>query len=244
MPALFHLPVLLVLTCLIALPTHALPLDGTYKGVLLSNRLATNDKRCTGNNLSQSYELTFDVTWSSATHPYDIPEFPHFSIPIGATHNSQYRIWQPGDLASVGIEAMAESGNASIIFEDVNEQITQGNAGSAVYKLPGFDSPDRFTLNFSTTPDFPLLTITSMLAPSPDWFIGIHDYNLCQNGHWIDYAEITLYAYDAGTDSGTTYLAEDDDTQPRELIHRIETLPFLVNGQVVPVGKLILSTVE
>ena len=52
---------------------------------------------------------------------------------------------------------------------------------------------------------------------------------------------VVLYAYDAGTDSGTVYEAPDVDTQPRERIRRIEWPPFKVGGQLRPVGTFTFS---
>lgn len=46
-----------------------------------------------------------------------------------------------------------------------------------------------------------------MIGPSPDWFTGVSKLNLCQlDCLWKDSYEEDLYLYDAGTDSGTTYM--------------------------------------
>ena len=50
-----------------------------------------------------------------------------------------------------------------------------------------------------------------------------------------------LFAYDAGTDSGTTYNSADDPTSPREAIQRIDGRPLAVGGQVAPVGTFTFS---
>ena len=81
--------------------------------------------------------------------------------------------------------------------------------------------------------DFPLVTVVSMLAPSPDWFVGVAGLSLLEDGDWVDERVATLFAYDAGTDSGTTYTSPNADTSPPEPIHRIATGP-LGNGR--PVG--------
>lgn len=63
---------------------------------------------------------------------------------------------------------------------------------------------------------FPLVSLASMLAPSPDSFIGVSG--------------------DAGTDTGRTCEAPDQGTRPREPIRRIEWAPFRVAGDVRQVG--------
>lgn len=30
------------------------------------------------------------------------------------------------------------------------------------------------------------------IIPSPDWFIGLDSYDLCQHGHWINTAELKV----------------------------------------------------
>ncbi len=54
-----------------------------------------------------NYQVTFDATWSAATHPQAIPAGAHFSPSIGTTHNDQVTFWQDGGTATRGIELMA-----------------------------------------------------------------------------------------------------------------------------------------
>ena len=56
------------------------------------------------------YKLTFDALWRQATHPFRFPASAHFSPIIGASHNSSYRMWGAGILASNGVKVMAERG--------------------------------------------------------------------------------------------------------------------------------------
>ena len=44
-----------------------------------------------------------------------------------------------------------------------------------------------------------------MIAPSPDWFVGVSSFNLCDNGEWIDDKTIELFGYDGGSRQGTAY---------------------------------------
>lgn len=67
-----------------------------------------------------------------------------------------------------------------------------------------------------------LMSLLSMLGPSPDWFIGVSALELClKNCSWVADKMINLYLWDAGTDSGVTYLARDLPTIPQERIRRI-----------------------
>lgn len=45
------------------------------------------------------------------------------------------------------------------------------------------------------------------IGPSPDWVVGVNGLNLClKNCTWIENLTVDLYPYDAGTDSGITYM--------------------------------------
>ncbi|XP_014217960.1 spondin-2-like [Copidosoma floridanum] len=69
-----------------------------------------------------------------------------------------------------------------------------------------------------------LVSLVSMIDPSPDWFIGVSGLELClTNCSWIENKELNLYPVDAGTDDGVTYEAEDAKTDPQDVIRRITT---------------------
>lgn len=90
-----------------------------------------------------------------------------------------------------------------------------------------------------------------MIYPSPDWFVGVSDLELClSNGSWIDRKTLYLYPYDAGTDNGATYISPEQPTIPPEAIRRIKTnqpndprSPFFDNqgSDMKPLAKLYIS---
>jgi hypothetical protein len=71
-----------------------------------------------------------------------------------------------------------------------------------------------------------------MLAPSPDWFVGVAGLDLRAGGAWLPERTVDLFVYDAGTDSGPNYTSPNDDTDPPEPIARIVEAPFATNGTV------------
>ena len=184
-----------------------------------------------------SYLVTFDATWSAATHPDDFPPGPHFSPLVGAAHRGTATLWEPGGLASPGMESMAETGSKTLLEGEVSDLITAGDA-FAVLSGDGIGtSPGSVSLTFDLNSDYPLVSLVSMLAPSPDWFVGVSGYAL-GNGedHWPVEEVITLYTYDSGTDNGITYTAPDSDTQPPDPIEMIVGFPFFYDGEVRAVG--------
>ncbi|HET7746256.1 MAG TPA: hypothetical protein VFM29_03080, partial [Vicinamibacteria bacterium] len=108
--------------------------------------------------LAARYVVTFEATWSAATHPRDFPRSPHFSGLIGGTHRAAVRFWEPGALASEGIKLMAERGRQTPLDLEVGAAIA---AGTAQHVLAGGDvprSPGAVSLEFEITRDFPLVT--------------------------------------------------------------------------------------
>ena len=75
-----------------------------------------------------------------------------------------------------------------------------------------------------------------MIAPSPDWFVGVSGLSLYENGEWISQKVVELVPYDAGTDSGVSYNSANLATANPEPISKIEVTLFLVNGDVPPLG--------
>jgi hypothetical protein len=180
-----------------------------------------------------SFRVTFVADWSAATHPIGFPAFPHFSPLIGGSHNDQVSFWSPGQLASAGIKNVAELGDTVALGAEVDAAIT---AGTANQKLAGGGipvSPGEVFLDFTAHADHSLFTLISMLAPSPDWFVGVHDFDLVQGGEWIDFVVVDLGVYDAGTDSGSSFEAPDQPTLPPVPIALFDSGPFAGSMQHV-----------
>ncbi len=183
-----------------------------------------------------TYTVTFESTWSGGTHPDDFPPGPHFSGLIGAAHGATATLWEPGQIASPGIESMAETGSKALLQSEVNDLITAGGA-LAVLSGGGIGtSPGSVMMTFELNTDFPLVSLVSMVAPSPDWFVGVNSLELFDGANWSPMETITLFTYDAGTDSGLMYTSPDADTQPPDPITLIEGYPFFYEGGVREVG--------
>jgi hypothetical protein len=182
------------------------------------------------------YRLTFEATWSAATHPTDFPPNPHFSGLIGAAHRPGVRLWQVGELASPGIKSMAETGVKGPLGDEVDGLIA---AGDACVKISGegiHPSPGKVTVVFEVGEDCPAVSVVTMIAPSPDWFVGVSALNLLEDGVWVDEKVVELFPYDAGTDSGVSYTSPDLPTASPEGIFMIEGGPLLVGDSVIPLG--------
>jgi len=170
---------------------------------------------------SASYRITFNSSWSAQTHATQFPTNAHFSGLVGAVHNDQVVFWEAGQIASDGIEFMAETGGKSLFLDEINSAIASGYAQSAIDGAGIASTPGSVSVEVSVTLDNPKVTLTTMLAPSPDWFTGFHDVSLHDGESFVESITLDGFVYDSGTDSGPQYTSADSDTQPREVIRRL-----------------------
>ena len=190
---------------------------------------------------SARYQLTFEATWSDATHPINFPSNPHFSGLIGASHSPTVHLWKEGERATPGIRSMAETGAKSPLDSEIDSLINQGSACSKISGGGISSSPGVVKVTLIVSQDCPVVSVVSMIAPSPDWFVGISGLSLFNNNEWIDQRVVELFPYDAGTDSGSNYTSPNDPTDNPEGISRIEKEPLLAGAIVPPLGTFTFS---
>jgi hypothetical protein len=140
------------------------------------------------------------------------------------------------------MESMAETGATSTLVSEIQTAAGQGDAAGSTIVGSGFSSPGVSVVQFDVNREFPRLTLVSMLAPSPDWFVGVADLPLFENGRWREQVTVVLFTYDAGSDSGTTFLSNNEDTVPAEPIVKITTPPLADGtGYQASVGTFMLT---
>ncbi len=161
-----------------------------------------------------TYDITFEGLWTSANHP--LPPNPHFSPLVGASHNDSVELWAVGELASSGIERMAEFGSVNVLRTEVQ---AAGTDNASFIQGNGLGATGTTTVTVEVDIERPLVTLVTMIAPSPDWFVGTSGLDLLAAGRFADSLVYDLYAYDAGTDSGPDFTSPDDNSVPREPIH-------------------------
>jgi len=202
---------------------------------LLALALLSVSVGCNANEPSGTvrYRLDFDSVWSETTHPTGFPSSPHFSGLIGVTHDESVNLWQAGQKASDGIKSMAETGSKIPLDTEIVVAIADGNADVEISGGGIGTSPGSVSLTFHISQDHSLVSVVSMIAPSPDWFVGTESLDLFANGVWQEKVVVDLYPYDAGTDSGMSYTSADSATALPKAIFRITGIPF-TDGTTVP----------
>ena len=108
-------------------------------------------------------------------------------------------------------------GSTAAINREIDTQIAAKNAykryeGKLIFGGTASDSIS----DIAVTSEYPLVSFINMIAPSPDWFLGVRDLSLCDTttGKWKDSVVRDLFPYDAGTDSGTNFESSDMNTNP------------------------------
>ena len=59
------------------------------------------------------------------------------------------------------------------------------------------------------------------LIPSPDWFVGVASFDLCERNRWKSHLKLDLYPMDAGTDRGLTFTSPNWPSKPRQPVYML-----------------------
>ena len=173
-------------------------------------------------NGEATFKVSFHAEWSAQTTGVTPPGSAHFTTFIGGTHNSDYVVWASGSLASSGVESMAETGSTSGLESEVRAQIAAEDAGQVV-KFNGVrPGTGMSTGEFTVTCAYPLVSFGSMVAPSPDWFVGVSSLSMLNSSmRWHSNIERELFVYDAGTEDGDSFSLSNPDSNPKTPIKRL-----------------------
>ena len=168
------------------------------------------------NDDSATYTVTFQGEWTTSSTPGGVVSSAHFTTLIGAVHNSQVTFWRPGGTASPGIEDVAELGATSKFRSEI--QAMGSNVKAVIQQSPSSGGRGGATFDIDVTENHPLLTLVSMIGPSPDWFVGVSRLSLLDGGKWRSRHSVNLYPYDAGTEEGEEFSLSNPPTSPQGTI--------------------------
>ena len=107
------------------------------------------------------------------------------------------------------------------LYNEVMMMIKPGFV-SKVYKTGPISTPGGYnSTKIMVQNMYSMVSLISMIAPSPDWFVGVDSYDLCGTNGWKEMMTMNLLPWDAGTDSGRNFTSEDMETNPVDVIKRI-----------------------
>lgn len=175
---------------------------------------------------SANYTVVVDAEWSLATNggteagtpphapPNDMPPTLVFTPFVGAVHSTDFTLWDVSDAnvpeaskarATNGLEDVAETGDPTALKAELE---AADDVASVVESDATGGTADAMTGTFDINQD-QVFSLVTMLAPSQDWFTGVHGLSLFVDGAWVETMTMNLVAYDAGTDSDNTFTFND-----------------------------------
>ncbi|XP_069355294.1 spondin-1-like isoform X3 [Maniola hyperantus] len=201
--------------------------------------------------------VTFEGLWSRNTHPREFPPEgarAHFGDVIGASHTAQYRVWQEGRVASMGLRRLADDGTTTALEKELKAESDRIRTiikarGISWQQVAGAGIPSTFAV-FRVDAKHHLVSLAAKLAPSPDWIVGVSALELCNaNCTWRRSAILPLYPYDVGTDNGLSYMSRRSPTIPQAAVRALRPewprdvrSPFYsTTGEMRPIARLRLS---
>lgn len=154
-----------------------------------------------------------------------------FSDIVGASHNKNYYVYKDSTYATEGLKMLAEQGNTTKLEIEILDHVNNIiyfivrklrinvcllciillQLGTNVRTVIKATAPAR--TNMSTVASFRankekhLISLVTSILPSPDWFLGVYNLELCdaKNNSWAESFVLNLYPLDAGTDSGKKF---------------------------------------
>lgn len=186
-----------------------------------------------------TYEVRFVGSWSADTHGSFYISTAHFSPFVAWSHIPNTTIFAEGQLATPGIEKVAELGGTATLEQELGARTDSHILSIATGDR--FDAPGESTVTLEVSESFPLVTAISMVAPSPDWFVAVEDVNLFEEDEFVDSLRLDVAAYDAGTEEGSRFTIDNLPTSPVTLIGPLEDIP---TNQLPVFGYIEFTRVE
>ncbi|KAK8741129.1 hypothetical protein OTU49_002509, partial [Cherax quadricarinatus] len=136
----------------------------------------------------------------------------------GLSHDKNYVLFRAGEVADNALKTFAETGRSDLI-----DQHAQGENGvlDAFNTPPITEGVGIAETHFFVDGNHSRVSLVSKIVPSPDWFVGVDSFELCEDGNWVDNVKIQVDPLDAGTDNGLTFTSPNWPTSPPERIFRI-----------------------
>lgn len=152
---------------------------------------------------SAIYKVTFKSLWNAKDH-VSFPSNAHFSDIVAISHNSDFQLFSLGKKVTKGFEDLAELGRTGDLLQEIDQARSLGTVQDLQTAPALFPRRDGDTVIFSVevSKESPLLSFATMIAPSPDWVVGINNFNTFRNGQFVKSIAIDLIAIDAGTEDG------------------------------------------
>lgn len=162
-----------------------------------------------------NYKVTVTLNWRNPQ--FTVPANVHITALKCLVHARDTFLWNPGSAASKGLEYVAEDGYDGFINDELEGILSHGKGLSKI-TLPPFAVTGTMdtTLVFNT--NFSCFSFASMIAPSPDWFMGVNSIDLVRDNKWVMDITVPVLLYDAGTEDGDAFAYDNPPTSPKQSV--------------------------
>lgn len=189
------------------------------------------------------YRIELTSLWTKDRFPFEYPDTsllhkPHFSGLIGGAHADSFHLFTEGEMPSAGLERLSEQGKHDPLDAEINSHVAAGHVLALTESGPLKDFNETVSAEVMVDDAHRRVSLVAMIAPSPDWFLAVADVDLMENGTWAASRTVDAFAWDSGGDDGTTFLADDLDTNPKKAIHRNLGPHFVKDGQPMAVARI------
>ena len=140
-------------------------------------------------------------------------------------------------------------GNVSILAKELYRQKRYGTVKSLIKGNGAVATPgDETLMGLHVDEDRSLVSVITMIFPSPDWFLGVSNVDMCDpmTGEWREEYSRDLFPYDSGTDDGTSFGSPDAPTMPKKnifLIRNEDDTNFKSDSEIKRLGTFKFSKV-
>ncbi|MEO6547873.1 MAG: spondin domain-containing protein [Ferruginibacter sp.] len=186
-----------------------------------------------------AYKITISLNFQNPN--FTIPPGAHVTSVAGMIHSQDTSLWSLKNVATIGLENVAETGNTVAMSIELDSIILRGKALSRFVLMPpplvgSTTFIEKFNSNFSC------FSFASMLAPSPDWFMGVSSVNLYKEHQWVNELMMPILLFDAGTEDGDVFGYDNPATVPQMPISLLTPVnaSVLANGNnvMIPIGTI------
>ena len=149
-----------------------------------------------------------------------------WSRTVGAVAHSgqQLQLFREGHLASPGLALLAQTGETLALEAEIQNSTSESlRSVFSVLPVPRGEGQGQ-TNFFLPGGENTRVSCVTGLIPSPDWFVGVDNLQLCEAGQFLSHLAVDLQLFDAGTDNGLTFTAPNWETSPPAPVTRITNL--------------------
>jgi hypothetical protein len=185
------------------------------------------------------YSVQFATNWGN-DQSVNSPANPHTGNMFLTTGNGETSLFDVGQDASESIATAAMYGEVDDLVDDAEDDDNIYH----VYTANVIQAPGKQNFDIEVTPDYPYLSFATMIAPSGDWFTGISNLNLVNDGQWIDNVTVPLYVYSAGTDSVQGFSDQHQPKDDADPISIVDSNYLYPDGRVKPIAYLVINRTQ